>query len=178
MRAFARGIDFGSLKRHTRNNRHARGRCEPDVRRPLAQEYSAALRAPRQMKSRRCSVPSIGVPHWDGETTRCCYSSRAWVCEPVKVTTLCLQDIDWQSGLLTIRGKGRQRAQMPLSREVGARDQRLSGTWQASDTVATTRIATFSRAEPRSPARSRSNPCTVDNVGKTEVSSTCDSWSA
>jgi site-specific recombinase XerD len=37
-----------------------------------------------------------------------------------EVTTLCLQDIDWQSGLLTIRGKGRQRAQMPLPNEVGA----------------------------------------------------------
>jgi site-specific recombinase XerD len=36
-----------------------------------------------------------------------------------EVTTLCLQDIDWQSGLLTIRGKGRQRAQMPLPSEVG-----------------------------------------------------------
>lgn len=37
-----------------------------------------------------------------------------------EVTTLCLQDIDWQSGLLTIRGKARQRAQMPLPNEVGA----------------------------------------------------------
>ena len=37
-----------------------------------------------------------------------------------EVTTLCLQDIDWQSGLLTIRGKGRRRAQMPLPTEVGA----------------------------------------------------------
>jgi site-specific recombinase XerD len=37
-----------------------------------------------------------------------------------EVTTLCLQDVDWQSGLLTIRGKGRQRAQMPLPSEVGA----------------------------------------------------------
>ncbi len=37
-----------------------------------------------------------------------------------EITTLCLQDIDWHSGLLTIRGKGRQRAQMPLPSEVGA----------------------------------------------------------
>lgn len=37
-----------------------------------------------------------------------------------EVTTLCLQDIDWQSGVLTIRGKARQRAQMPLPSEVGA----------------------------------------------------------
>ncbi len=37
-----------------------------------------------------------------------------------EVTTLCLQDIDWHSGLLTIRGKARQRAQMPLPSEVGA----------------------------------------------------------
>jgi site-specific recombinase XerD len=37
-----------------------------------------------------------------------------------EVTTLCLEDIDWQSGKLTIRGKGRQRAQMPLPIEVGA----------------------------------------------------------
>ncbi len=37
-----------------------------------------------------------------------------------EVTTLCLQDIDWQSGVLTIRGKGRRRAQMPLPSEVGA----------------------------------------------------------
>jgi site-specific recombinase XerD len=37
-----------------------------------------------------------------------------------EVTTLCLQDIDWQSGVLTIRGKARQRAQMPLPHEVGA----------------------------------------------------------
>lgn len=37
-----------------------------------------------------------------------------------EVTTLCLQDIDWQSGVLTIRGKARQRAQMPLPNEVGA----------------------------------------------------------
>jgi site-specific recombinase XerD len=37
-----------------------------------------------------------------------------------EVTTLCLQDIDWQSAVLTIRGKARQRAQMPLPSEVGA----------------------------------------------------------
>lgn len=37
-----------------------------------------------------------------------------------EVATLCLQDIDWHSGQLTIRGKGRQRAQMPLPSEVGA----------------------------------------------------------
>ena len=37
-----------------------------------------------------------------------------------EVATLCLDDINWQSGQLTIRGKGRQRAQMPLPSEVGA----------------------------------------------------------
>jgi site-specific recombinase XerD len=37
-----------------------------------------------------------------------------------EVATLCLDDIDWQSGQLTICGKGRQRAQMPLPSEVGA----------------------------------------------------------
>jgi site-specific recombinase XerD len=37
-----------------------------------------------------------------------------------EVTTMSLQDIDWQSGLVTICGKGRQRAQMPLPHEVGA----------------------------------------------------------
>ena len=37
-----------------------------------------------------------------------------------EVTTLCLQDIDWQSGVMTIQGKARQRAQMPLPSEVGA----------------------------------------------------------
>ena len=37
-----------------------------------------------------------------------------------EVATLCLQDIDWQDGVLTIRGKARQRAQMPLPSEVGA----------------------------------------------------------
>lgn len=37
-----------------------------------------------------------------------------------EVATLCLQDIDWQEGVLTIRGKARQRAQMPLPSEVGA----------------------------------------------------------
>lgn len=37
-----------------------------------------------------------------------------------EVATLCLADIDWQSGQLTIRGKGRQRARMPLPADVGA----------------------------------------------------------
>lgn len=37
-----------------------------------------------------------------------------------EVATLCLDDIDWRSGQLTIRGKGRQRARMPLPGEVGA----------------------------------------------------------
>ena len=37
-----------------------------------------------------------------------------------EVATLCLEDIHWQSGQLTIRGKGRQRARMPLPSEVGA----------------------------------------------------------
>lgn len=37
-----------------------------------------------------------------------------------EVTTLCLEDIDWQSGELTVHGKGRQRARMPLPSEVGA----------------------------------------------------------
>lgn len=37
-----------------------------------------------------------------------------------EVATLCLDDIDWQSGQLTIRGKGRQRARMPLPTEIGA----------------------------------------------------------
>ena len=37
-----------------------------------------------------------------------------------EVATLCLEDIDWHSGQLTIRGKGRQRARMPLPTDVGA----------------------------------------------------------
>jgi site-specific recombinase XerD len=37
-----------------------------------------------------------------------------------EVATLCLEDIDWQSGQLTVRGKGRQRAWMPLPTDVGA----------------------------------------------------------
>ncbi len=37
-----------------------------------------------------------------------------------EVATLCLGDIDWQSGQLTIHGKGRQRARMPLPTDVGA----------------------------------------------------------
>jgi site-specific recombinase XerD len=37
-----------------------------------------------------------------------------------EVATLCLQDIDWQSGQLTVHGKARQLARMPLPAEVGA----------------------------------------------------------
>jgi site-specific recombinase XerD len=37
-----------------------------------------------------------------------------------EVAMLCLEDIDWQSGELTVHGKGRQRARMPLPSEVGA----------------------------------------------------------
>jgi site-specific recombinase XerD len=36
-----------------------------------------------------------------------------------EIATLTLDDIDWQSGQLRIRGKGRRRACMPLLREVG-----------------------------------------------------------
>ncbi|HEY3391868.1 MAG TPA: site-specific integrase [Lacipirellulaceae bacterium] len=36
-----------------------------------------------------------------------------------EVATLCLEDIDWRSGELTVRGKGRQRARMPLPTDVG-----------------------------------------------------------
>jgi len=36
-----------------------------------------------------------------------------------EVATLALEDIDWHSGLLTVRGKGRQLAVMPLLSEVG-----------------------------------------------------------
>lgn len=36
-----------------------------------------------------------------------------------EVATMSLDDIDWQTGQLTIRGKGRRRAQMPLPIEVG-----------------------------------------------------------
>jgi site-specific recombinase XerD len=37
-----------------------------------------------------------------------------------EIATLCLDDIDWQSGQLTVRGKGRRRAQLPLPPDVGA----------------------------------------------------------
>lgn len=37
-----------------------------------------------------------------------------------EITTLSLDDIHWQAGELTVRGKGRRRAQMPLPAEVGA----------------------------------------------------------
>lgn len=36
-----------------------------------------------------------------------------------EVATLALEDIDWHSGLLTVRGKGRQLAVMPILSEVG-----------------------------------------------------------
>jgi site-specific recombinase XerD len=36
-----------------------------------------------------------------------------------EITTLSLDDIDWQTGQLTVRGKGRRRAQMPLPAEAG-----------------------------------------------------------
>jgi len=36
-----------------------------------------------------------------------------------EIATLSLDDIDWQAGELTVRGKGRRRAQMPLPAEVG-----------------------------------------------------------
>jgi site-specific recombinase XerD len=36
-----------------------------------------------------------------------------------EIATLSLDDIDWQTGQLTVRGKGRRRAQMPLPAEVG-----------------------------------------------------------
>lgn len=37
-----------------------------------------------------------------------------------EITTLTLVDIDWQSGQLIVRGKGRRQDQLPLSAEVGA----------------------------------------------------------
>src|SRR6516225_4289641 len=37
-----------------------------------------------------------------------------------EIASLTLDDLDWGSGQLTVRGKGRQRAQMPLPPEVGA----------------------------------------------------------
>jgi len=37
-----------------------------------------------------------------------------------EVATLCIDDIDWHSGELTVRAKGRQRARMPLPRDVGS----------------------------------------------------------
>jgi integrase len=37
-----------------------------------------------------------------------------------EVATLCMDDIDWRSGQLTIRAKGRQRARMPLPGDVGS----------------------------------------------------------
>lgn len=48
-----------------------------------------------------------------------------------EVNTLTLEDIDWHSGLLTIRGKGRQIAIMPLSSEVGVAlaDYLQHGRW-------------------------------------------------
>ncbi len=48
-----------------------------------------------------------------------------------EVTTLALEDIDWRSGLLTVRGKGRQIAAMPFSSEVGAAlaDYLQHGRW-------------------------------------------------
>jgi site-specific recombinase XerD len=36
-----------------------------------------------------------------------------------EVATLRLDDIDWQTGCLTVRAKGRQRAQLPLPQAVG-----------------------------------------------------------
>ncbi len=37
-----------------------------------------------------------------------------------EIATMALDDIDWQTGQITIRGKGRRRVQMPLPAEVGA----------------------------------------------------------
>lgn len=37
-----------------------------------------------------------------------------------EIVTLTLDDVDWQSGHLTVRGKGRREAQLPLPAEVGA----------------------------------------------------------
>lgn len=37
-----------------------------------------------------------------------------------EIATMSLDDIDWQTGQLTVRGKGRRRSQMPLPTEVGA----------------------------------------------------------
>lgn len=36
-----------------------------------------------------------------------------------ELVQLCLEDIDWQAGLLTVRGKGRRTAQLPLPVDVG-----------------------------------------------------------
>ena len=36
-----------------------------------------------------------------------------------EIVTLSLDDMDWQAGQLSVRGKGRRRAQMPLPAEVG-----------------------------------------------------------
>jgi site-specific recombinase XerD len=48
-----------------------------------------------------------------------------------EVTTLALEDIDWHSGLLTVRGKGRQLAVMPFLSEVGIAlaDYLQNGRW-------------------------------------------------
>jgi site-specific recombinase XerC len=37
-----------------------------------------------------------------------------------EVATLTLDDIDWRAGEMIIRAKGRQRARMPIPRDVGA----------------------------------------------------------
>lgn len=36
-----------------------------------------------------------------------------------EVTTLTLEDLDWQAGLITVRGKGGRHSQLPLPQDVG-----------------------------------------------------------
>ena len=62
----------------------------------------------------------IGVLPWSGvETTLSCSCSRDWGCVRAKWHFSELDDIDWNAGQVSVRGKGGQRNTMPLPIEVG-----------------------------------------------------------
>ena len=75
-----------------------------------------------------------------------------------EITTLGLEDLDWQVGLITVRGKGGRRSQLPLPQDVG---EAIADYLRNGRPRATSRCV-FLRG--RAPARSFKGPQAIDAV--------------
>ena len=64
-------------------------------------------------------MAAIGRDVLENETSLFCSCSHAWDLRAGEVTTIKLEDIDWEAGLITIHGKTRRTSRMPLPQEVG-----------------------------------------------------------